>query len=92
MEEVAYRTFFGMDSRLVVWIVAQLHLMFAAFVLGVPIFAVMMEVIGVKTRDVRYDNLAYEFTRLLSAAYATTAALGGLLAFRLFGLYPIFMG
>jgi hypothetical protein len=41
---------------------------------------------------VRYDNLAYEFTRLLSAAYATTAALGGLLAFCLYGLYPEFMG
>lgn len=92
MEEVAYRTFFGVDSRLVVWMVAELHLMFAAFVLGVPIFAVMMEVIGAKTRDVRYDNLAYEFTRLLSAAYATTAALGGLLAFCLYGLYPKFMG
>jgi hypothetical protein len=72
--------------------VAELHLMFAAFVLGVPIFAVLMEVIGVKTRDERYDKLAYEFTRLLSAAYATTAALGGLLAFSLYGLYPKFMG
>ena len=92
MEEVAYRTFFGVDSRLVVWMVAELHLMFAAFVLGVPIFAVLMEVIGVKTRDERYDKLAYEFTRLLSAAYATTAALGGLLAFSLYGLYPKFMG
>ncbi|MFQ5714489.1 MAG: cytochrome ubiquinol oxidase subunit I [Candidatus Scalinduaceae bacterium] len=92
MEEVAYRTFFGVDSRLVVWMVAELHLMFAAFVLGVPIFAVLMEVIGVKTRDERYDKLAYEFTRLLSAAYATTAALGGLLAFCLYGLYPKFMG
>ncbi len=92
MEEVAYRTFFGLDSRLVVWIVAELHLMFAAFVLGVPIFAVLMEVIGKTTRDERYDKLAYEFTRLLSAAYATTAALGGLLAFCLYGLYPQFMG
>ncbi|MGR3311088.1 MAG: cytochrome ubiquinol oxidase subunit I [Candidatus Brocadiales bacterium] len=92
MEEVAYRTFFGVDSRLVVWMVAELHLMFAAFVLGVPIFAVMMEVIGVKTGDERYDKLAYEFTRLLSAAFATTAALGGLLAFSLYGLYPKFMG
>ena len=92
MEEVAYRTFFGMDSRLAVWIIAELHLMFAAFVLGVPIFAVLMEVIGAKTKDVRYDNLAYEFTKLLSAAYATTAALGGLLAFCLYGCYPKFMG
>ena len=91
MEETLYRSFFGMDSRLAVWIVAELHLMFAAFVLGVPIFAVLMEVIGVKTKDERYDKLGYEFTRLLSAAYATTAALGGLLAFCLYGCYPKFM-
>ncbi|MCH7760632.1 cytochrome ubiquinol oxidase subunit I [candidate division TA06 bacterium] len=87
----SYRTFFGLNSRLVVWIVAELHLMFGAFVLGVPIFAVIVEFIGMKTKDSRYDRLAYEFTKLLSAAFATTAALGGLLAFTLFGLYPHFM-
>jgi hypothetical protein len=86
-----YRYFFGMDSRVVVWIIAQLHLMFAAFVLGVPIFAVIVEIIGAKTKDLRYDRLAHEFTRLLSAAFATTAALGAFLAFTLFGLFPSFM-
>ena len=86
-----YRSFFGSDSRLVIWIVAQLHLMFGAFVLGVPIFAVVVEVMGVRTREPRYDWLAREFTKLLSAAFATTAALGGLLAFSLFTLYPKFM-
>ncbi len=39
------RTFFGLSPRNVVWIVAQLHLLFAAFVLGVPIFAVIVEFI-----------------------------------------------
>ncbi|MFQ5797610.1 MAG: cytochrome ubiquinol oxidase subunit I [Bacteroidota bacterium] len=87
-----YRSFFGLDSRVVVWIVAELHLMFAAFVLGVPIFAVIVEIIGVRTKDRRYDRLAHEFTKLLAAAFSTTAALGALLAFTLFGLYPNFMG
>ena len=73
------------------WIVAELHLMFAAFVLGVPIFAVITELVGVRTGDRRFDRLAHEFTRLLSAAFATTAALGGTLAFLLVGLYPDFM-
>jgi cytochrome d ubiquinol oxidase subunit I len=88
----AYRTFpvFG-DSRIVIWVIAELHLMFGAFVLGVPIFAVIIEAIGWKTKEKRYDRLAYEFTKLLSGAFATTAALGGLLAFTLFGLYPAFM-
>jgi hypothetical protein len=79
-----------MSPRTVVWFVAQLHLLFAAFVLGVPIFAVIVEFIGWRTGDVRYDRLAKEFTKLLAAAFATTAALGGLLAFTLFGLYPQF--
>ncbi|MFQ5683696.1 MAG: cytochrome ubiquinol oxidase subunit I [Candidatus Binatia bacterium] len=87
-----YRTFFGLDPRLVIWIVAQLHLMYGAFVLGVPIFAVIVEYIGKRTGDPKYDHLAREFTKLLSAAFSTTAALGGLMAFTLFGLYPKFMG
>jgi cytochrome bd-type quinol oxidase subunit 1 len=36
--------------------------------------------------------MAHDFTRLLSAAFATTAALGGLMAFLLYSLYPRFMG
>ncbi|MFQ5550338.1 MAG: cytochrome ubiquinol oxidase subunit I, partial [Gemmatimonadales bacterium] len=84
------RTFFGLSPRLVVWFVAQLHLLFAAFVLGVPLFAVIVEYIGWRSGDMRYDRLAREFTKLLAAAFATTAALGGLLAFTLFGLYPKF--
>ncbi len=90
-EVVDYRNFFGLDGRLAIWIIAQLHLMFAAFVLGVPIFAVIVEIIGAKSGDIRFDNLAREFTKLLSAAFATTASLGGLMAFALYGLYPGFM-
>jgi len=90
-EQVAYRTFFGLDPRTTVWIIAQLHLMFAAFVLGVPMFAVTVEYIGMLTGEQRYDRLARDFTRLLSASFALTAALGGLLAFALFTLYPKFM-
>lgn len=90
-QEAEYRSFLGLDSRLVVWIIAELHLMYGAFVLGVPIFAVLVEYIGKRTKDPKYDKLAREFTKLLSAAYATTAALGGLLAFAFFGLFPVFM-
>ncbi len=90
-EVVDYRNFFGIDGRLIVWIISELHLMFAAFVLAVPIFVVIIEMIGVKNGDIRFDNLAREFTKLLSAAFATTASLGGLLAFALYGLYPAFM-
>ena len=87
----AYREVLGLDSRTLVWVVAQLHLLFGAFVLGVPIFAVIVESVAVIGGDERYDRLAREFTKLLSAAFSTTAALGGTLAFLLIGLYPRFM-
>ncbi|OGW07470.1 MAG: hypothetical protein A2W75_04200 [Nitrospinae bacterium RIFCSPLOWO2_12_39_15] len=87
-----YSTFFSLDSRKVIWFIAQMHLFFGAFVLGVPLFAVIIEGVGYKSGNEKFDKLAYEFTSLLSAAYATTAAIGGLLAFALYGLYPTFMG
>ena len=92
LEENVYRQFLGIDSRRLIWFLAQMHLFFGAFVLGVPLFAVIIEIIGWNNKDPKFDKLAYEFTSLLSVAYATTAALGGLLAFALFTLYPTFMG
>jgi len=86
-----YRQYFGADSRLVIWVVAQLHLLFAAFVLGVPIFALVTEYVGYRTGEKRYDKLAHDFTKLLAASFSTTASFGGLLAFSLFALYPTFM-
>ena len=91
-EANVYRQFLGLDSRRLVWFLAQMHLFFGAFVLGVPLFAVIVEIVGWRKNDARFDKLAYEFTSLLSIAYATTAAFGGLLAFALFTLYPTFMG
>ena len=92
LEANEYRQFMGLDSRRLIWFLAQMHLFFGAFVLGVPLFAVIIEIVGWRNKDPKFDKLAYEFTSLLSVAYATTAALGGLLAFALFTLYPTFMG
>ncbi len=92
LEPNEYRQVMGLDSRKLIWFIAQMHLFFGAFVLGVPLFAVTIEIVGWRTKDPKFDQLAYEFTSLLSVAYATTAALGGLLAFALFTLYPTFMG
>ena len=81
---------FGLDRRGAVWIAAQLHLLFAAFVLGVPMFAVVIEAIGMFGGDQRYDKLAKEFTRLLLVAYSATAIWGAILVFFLSTLYPNF--
>jgi len=88
--EPTYREFPLLGSRLAVWAVAQLHLNFAAFILGVPIFAVIIEIIGWRTRDARYDWLAHEFVKLTFAAFSTTALLGALLLFLFVGYYPKF--
>ncbi|MBI3764060.1 MAG: cytochrome ubiquinol oxidase subunit I [Chloroflexi bacterium] len=85
-----YRQIGGISSRVAIWIVAEVHLMFAAFVLGVPMFALVVEIIGSRTKDARYDRLAHEFTRLLQVAFSTTATFGAVLVFLLFLLYPKF--
>jgi cytochrome bd ubiquinol oxidase subunit I len=88
--EAEYRTFPVVGSRVAIWAVAQLHLLFAAFVLAVPIFAFIVEAIGYKTGDLRYDRLAYEFTKLLSVSFSLTATFGAFLTFMLIILYPKF--
>jgi len=88
----AYREFPVIGARAAVWITAEVHLMFAAFVLGVPMFAVVAEAIGIFNKEERYDRLAKEFTRLLLVAYSATAIWGALLTFALITLYPQFMG
>ncbi len=85
---IDYRRFPLVGSRVAIWIIAQLHLLFAAFVLGVPIFAVICEFIGVRTRNAKFDKLAKEFTKLLMLAFSVTAIFGAILIVLLIGLYP----
>ena len=86
-----YRQFSGVSSRVLIWITAQVHLMFAAFMLGVPMFAVVIEYVGVRTGERRYDDLAHEFTKLIMVAASITAAFGAVFTFLLFTLYPNYM-
>jgi cytochrome bd ubiquinol oxidase subunit I len=88
--EAEYRPFPKVGSRTAIWVVAQLHLLFAAFVLAVPMFALIIEFIGYRTKDERYDRLAHEFTKLLSVSFSLTATFGAFLTFMLIVLYPKF--
>ncbi len=83
----SYGEFPVIGARAAVWIAAEVHLMFAAFVLGVPMFAVVAEAIGIFGKEARYDRLAKEFTRLLLVAYSATAIWGAILVFLLSTLY-----
>jgi cytochrome d ubiquinol oxidase subunit I len=86
-----YRFFPIIGSRDWIWIVAQLHLNFAAFVLGVPIFAVTMEFIGWRKKEERLDRIAYDFTKLFTLAYSVTAVMGSIFLVSLPLLYPKFI-
>ncbi|HEX2253919.1 MAG TPA: cytochrome ubiquinol oxidase subunit I [Thermoanaerobaculia bacterium] len=90
-EEPEYRAVPRVGSRVAIWVVAQLKLLFAAFVLAVPMFVLIIEFIGYRSKDPRYDRLAYEFTSLLSPAFAMTAGFGGVMTLMLVALYPKFM-
>ncbi|MBE9528633.1 MAG: cytochrome ubiquinol oxidase subunit I [Proteobacteria bacterium] len=82
----------GISPRVTVWLAAQMHLWFAAFVLAVPIFVLILEAIGMLTGDRRYDRTAYEFIRVSITAYSITAITGGLLLLSLIVFYPAVMG
>ena len=81
----------GVNPRMFVWMAAQMHLWFAAFVLAVPIFVLLLEVAGVIKKDKRYDKVAYEFLRVSLTAYSITAVTGGLLLLGLIVFYPDLM-
>jgi len=84
----SYGDFPIVGGRVAVWVAAQVHLLFAAFVLGVPMFAVVAEAWGMFGGDSKYDKLAKEFTRLLLVAYSATAIWGAILSFLLITIYP----
>jgi cytochrome bd-type quinol oxidase subunit 1 len=81
----------GVSSRSLVWVMAQMHLFFGALVLAVPIFVLVIEIIGFKTKDDRYDDMAHEFMKISLTAYAITALFGAALTLCLFLLYPDLM-
>jgi cytochrome d ubiquinol oxidase subunit I len=77
-------------NRTAVWVVANLHILFAAFILGAPIFVVVAEWLGYKNNDPKYDRLAKEVIKVTVILYSMTALTGGLFLFVLLGTYPVF--
>lgn len=85
---IEYRDPSWVSSRNLIWVLSQVHLLFGGFVLGVPIFAWICEIVAVWTGDRRYDRLAKEFTILITACFEMTATLGIIFLFCLRVLYP----
>ncbi|MBI3598731.1 MAG: hypothetical protein HY201_04715, partial [Nitrospirae bacterium] len=89
-----YGTYGTFQSRTILWMANQQHLYFGSFVLAVPMFVMVVELVGMLQKDKRmskkYDDLAHEFMKISLTAYSITAILGGLLIFTFLALYPGF--
>lgn len=88
---IDYRDFPLIGARNAVWIVAQTMLLFAAFILAVPVFVLIIEIAGFIRNDSRLDRMAKDFARLLPVSYSITAILGGLFTLISYLLFPKFM-
>ena len=87
---------YNFESRVLLWVANQQHLYYGSFVLAVPIFCMVIEYMGIITKDKalarKYDQLAYDFIKISLTAYSLTAILGGILVFTYLTLYPTFFG
>ena len=87
---------YNFESRVLIWFANQQHLYYGSFVLAVPIFCMIIEFLGMVTKDrtlgKRFDRLAYDFIKISLTAYSLTAILGGILLFTFLTLYPSFFG
>ncbi|MGP0629325.1 cytochrome ubiquinol oxidase subunit I [Nitrospina sp. 32_T5] len=91
-----YDSYSFVPSRILIWIANQQHLYFGSFVLAVPIFCMLIEFIGIRTKEndpvlsAKYDRLAHDLMKVSLTAYSWTAILGGILLFSFITLFPGF--
>jgi cytochrome bd-type quinol oxidase subunit 1 len=89
-----YPRYGNVDSRLAIWVITQQHTYFGGFVLALPIFCLIIEVMGLMTRDrlasARYDRLAHDFLRISLIAFSLSSLLGAGLVAAFVLLYPTF--
>jgi cytochrome d ubiquinol oxidase subunit I len=94
--ESDYNNYDFAPSRMLIWVANQQHLYFGSFVLAVPIFCMIIEFIGIRTREddpimsAKYDRLAHDLMKISLTAYSWTAILGGILLFSFITLFPGF--
>lgn len=93
--ETTYPQYGSLDNRLLVWFVTQQHTYFGGFVLALPIFCVLLEFLGLTTRNsglsARYDGLARDLLKVALLALSITAVVGSVMLGLFIALYPSFM-
>lgn len=94
--EADYNNYEFAPSRMLLWMANQQHLYFGSFVLAVPIFCMLIEFVGIRTKESdpilseKYDKLAQDLMKVSLTAYSWTAILGGILLFTFITLFPGF--
>ncbi len=93
--EPTYPQWRYLDNRIFIWFVTQQHTYFGGFVLALPLFALLLEFIGVSRRDwrtaQRYDGLGRDVLRVGVLSMTVTALLGSVMLGAFLALYPDFM-
>ena len=93
--DTVYGRYGSLDNRLLVWFVTQQHTYFGGFVLALPIFCLIFELLGLMSRDramaLRYDSLARDFLKVSLLAFSLTAVAGAFMLWLFIVLYPSFM-
>src|SRR5438132_11235155 len=94
-QETVYPRIGSFDSRLLVWFVTQQHTYFGGFVLALPIFCVIIELMGLLARDgaraARYDRMARDFLKVSLLALSMTAVEDSLTLWHFMTQYTPFM-
>ncbi|NWF71486.1 MAG: cytochrome ubiquinol oxidase subunit I [Nitrospirae bacterium] len=94
-QETVYSRIGSLDSRLLVWFITQQHTYFGGFVLALPIFCVLLEFLGLSSRNpalaLRYDGLARDLAKVALLALSATAVIGTLMLGMFLYFYPSFM-
>ena len=84
-----------LNNRIVIWLVTQQHTYFGGFVLALPLFAFLLEFLGLTRRDPqaaqRYDGLGRDILRVGVVSLSVTALLGSVMLVAFLTFYPVFM-
>jgi cytochrome bd-type quinol oxidase subunit 1 len=95
VDATAYPRYGSLDNRTLVWFITQQHTYFGGFVLALPLFCLVIEFLGLISRDpvaaLRYDQLARDFLKVSLLALSLTALVGSLMLALFIALYPKFM-
>lgn len=93
--ETVYPRYGSLDNRILIWFVTQQHTYFGGFVLALPIFCVLLEFLGLVSRNrvyaARYDELARDLLKVALLALSITAVVGSVMLWLFIALYPSFM-